>query len=121
MSFKDFNFDLKQIRGFMEVVNEKSFTNASRNLKISQASISHQVGQLEKMLAASEIAIDISEEAVDLIAELGFDPQYGARPIRRVLQRKLVNELSKMILAGKVDRSKAIRVMARNGELVFGQ
>jgi len=80
-----------------------------------------QFRQLENMLAASEIAIDISEEAVDLIAELGFDPQYGARPIRRVLQRKLVNELSKMILAGKVDRSKAIRVMARNGELVFGQ
>ena len=50
MLFKDFNFDLKQIRGFMEVVSEKSFTNASRNLKMSQASISHQVGQLEKML-----------------------------------------------------------------------
>ena len=50
MSFKDFNFDLKQIRSFLEVVSEKSFTNASRNLKMSQASISHQVGQLEKML-----------------------------------------------------------------------
>ena len=50
MPFKDFNFDLKQIRGFLEVVSEKSFTNASRNLKMSQASISHQVGQLEKML-----------------------------------------------------------------------
>lgn len=50
MSLKDFNFDLKQIRSFLEVVNEKSFTNASRNLKISQASISHQIGQLEKML-----------------------------------------------------------------------
>ncbi|HNX24431.1 MAG TPA: LysR family transcriptional regulator [Spirochaetota bacterium] len=50
MALKDFNFDLKQIRSFLEVVNEKSFTNASRNLKISQASISHQIGQLEKML-----------------------------------------------------------------------
>ncbi|HPS59493.1 MAG TPA: LysR family transcriptional regulator [Spirochaetota bacterium] len=50
MPFKDFNFDLKQVRGFLEVVSEKSFTNASRNLKMSQASISHQVGQLEKML-----------------------------------------------------------------------
>jgi DNA-binding transcriptional LysR family regulator len=50
MSLKDFNFDLKQIRSFLEVVNEKSFTNASRNLKISQASISHQISQLEKML-----------------------------------------------------------------------
>jgi len=50
MPFKNFNFDLKQLRGFIEVVNEKSFTNASRNLKVSQASISHQINQLEKML-----------------------------------------------------------------------
>jgi len=40
MNFKDFNFDLKQLKSFIEVVNEKSFTNASRNLKVSQASIS---------------------------------------------------------------------------------
>lgn len=50
MSSRDFNFDFKQIRSFMEVVNEKSFTNASLNLKISQATISHHVNQIEKML-----------------------------------------------------------------------
>ncbi|OQB00066.1 MAG: HTH-type transcriptional regulator CysL [Spirochaetes bacterium ADurb.Bin218] len=55
MNLKDFNFDLKQIRTFMEVVNEKSFTNASRNLKLSQASISHQINQLEKMLGVKLI------------------------------------------------------------------
>lgn len=55
MSLKDFNFDIKQIRSFLEVVNEKSFTNASRNLKISQASISHQIGQIEKMLGVKLI------------------------------------------------------------------
>lgn len=55
MALKDFNFDIKQIRSFLEVVNEKSFTNASRNLKISQASISHQIGQLEKMLGVKLI------------------------------------------------------------------
>ncbi len=55
MSIKDFNFDLKQIRSFMEVVNEKSFTNASLNLKISQASISHQINQIEKMLGVKLI------------------------------------------------------------------
>ncbi len=55
MTIKDFNFDLKQIRTFMEVVNEKSFTNASLNLKISQASISHQIGQIEKMLGVKLI------------------------------------------------------------------
>ncbi len=55
MSIKEFNFDLKQIRSFIEVVNEKSFTNASMNLKISQASISHQIGQIEKMLGVKLI------------------------------------------------------------------
>ena len=55
MAIKDFNFDIKQIRSFLEVVNEKSFTNASRILKISQASISHQMGQLEKMLGVKLI------------------------------------------------------------------
>lgn len=55
MNFKDFNFDLKQLKSFIEVVNEKSFTNASRNLKVSQASISHQIGQLEKMLGVKLI------------------------------------------------------------------
>lgn len=55
MALKDFNFDLKQIRSFLEVVEEKSFTNASRNLKISQASISHQIGQIEKMLGVKLI------------------------------------------------------------------
>ena len=55
MSIKDFNFDLKQIRSFLEVVNEKSFTNASLNLKISQASISHQINQIEKMLGVKLI------------------------------------------------------------------
>jgi DNA-binding transcriptional LysR family regulator len=55
MNFKDFNFDLKQLRSFIEVINEKSFTNASRNLKVSQASISHQIGQLEKMLGVKLI------------------------------------------------------------------
>ena len=55
MALKDFNFDIKQIRSFLEVVNEKSFTNASRNLKMSQASISHQIGQVEKMLGVKLI------------------------------------------------------------------
>ncbi len=55
MGLKDFNLDIKQIRSFLEVVNEKSFTNASRNLKISQASISHQIGQIEKMLGVKLI------------------------------------------------------------------
>jgi ATP-dependent Clp protease ATP-binding subunit ClpB len=78
-----------------------------------------QFGQLEKMLAANDISLEISDDAVDLIARLGYDPQYGARPIKRVLQRNLVNELSKMVLAGQVDRSKPIRVETADGKLEF--
>jgi ATP-dependent Clp protease ATP-binding subunit ClpB len=80
-----------------------------------------QFAQLEKMLAANDISIDISDEAVELIAAMGYDPQYGARPIKRVLQKNLVNELSKMILAGNIDRDKKIKVVAKNGKLVFDQ
>jgi ATP-dependent Clp protease ATP-binding subunit ClpB len=78
-----------------------------------------QFAQLEKLLAVNDISIQITDQAIDLIAELGFDPQYGARPIKRVLQRNLVNELSKMILAGSVDRTKAIQVVAKEGKLEF--
>ena len=78
-----------------------------------------QFGQLEKMLAANDISLEIADAAADLVAEMGYDPQYGARPIKRVMQRNVLNELSKMILAGKVDRSKAIQVLAEDGKLVF--
>jgi len=80
-----------------------------------------QFSQLEKMLAANDISINITDEAVKLIAAMGYDPQYGARPIKRVLQKNLVNELSKMILAGNIDRDKEIKVIAKNGKLVFDQ
>jgi ATP-dependent Clp protease ATP-binding subunit ClpB len=80
-----------------------------------------QFSQLEKMLAANDITINITDEALKLIAAMGYDPQYGARPIKRVLQKNLVNELSKMILAGNIDRDKEIKVIAKNGKLVFDQ
>jgi len=80
-----------------------------------------QFSQLEKMLAANDISINITDEALKLIAAMGYDPQYGARPIKRVLQKNLVNELSKMILAGNIDRDKEIKVIAKNGKLVFDQ
>jgi len=93
------------------------FTPLSRD-EIRQI-VKLQFGQVEKMLAANDVGIHITDEAIDLIASLGFDPQYGARPIKRVMQRQLLNELSKMLLSGKIDRTKAIRVIARNGKLDF--
>jgi ATP-dependent Clp protease ATP-binding subunit ClpB len=56
---------------------------------------------------------------VDYIASVGFDPQFGARPIKRVIQKDVLNELSKMILEEKVNKNSAIVVDEKNGQLLF--
>lgn len=67
----------------------------------------------------NRITITIDQKAIQHIAEIGFDPQFGARPVKRVIQKELLNELSKMILAGKVDKEKAINVTFDGKELSF--
>ena len=71
------------------------------------------------MLDKNDIRLSVSSKAIDLIATLGYDPQYGARPIKRVIQREVLNELSKMILSGKVDKDAMILLDAKNGKLIF--
>ncbi len=78
-----------------------------------------QLKRVEKMLQNNDINLEVTENALDLIADAGFDPQYGARPIKRVIQREVLNELSKMILAGNVDKEHKITLDAENGKLVF--
>ncbi len=78
-----------------------------------------QFNQVKKMLKSNDIDIDITDAAVDLIAHQSYDPQYGARPVKRMMQRELLNELSKMILSDKVDKSKPIVVNEKDGKLVF--
>ncbi len=78
-----------------------------------------QLMQVGKMLEKNGVQIDITNEALDHLANAGFDPQYGARPVKRVLQRELLNELSKMILSEMVDKSKTILVDYKEGKLVF--
>ena len=78
-----------------------------------------QFNVIRKMLENNKIAISITDKAVDLIAEMGYDPQYGARPIKRVLQRNVLNQLSRMIISGEVDKDSVIRVDVMDGELVF--
>ncbi len=78
-----------------------------------------QVDIVKEMLAKSGINLTLSDAAVAWIAAAGFDPQYGARPVKRVIQRHLMNELSKMILAGKVNRDDTIRIDAGDNGLVF--
>jgi ATP-dependent Clp protease ATP-binding subunit ClpB len=64
--------------------------------------------QVQQMLSKNNLTIDITEEAIDKLAELGYDPQFGARPLKRVIQKSVLNELSKMILAGEVSSDKKI-------------
>jgi ATP-dependent Clp protease ATP-binding subunit ClpB len=78
-----------------------------------------QLKNIQKMLEKSSIKLAVTKKAVDFIATIGFDPQFGARPIKRVIQKNLLNELSKMILEEKVDKNSEIVVDEKNGKLVF--
>jgi ATP-dependent Clp protease ATP-binding subunit ClpB len=70
---------------------------------------------VQKRLLENGVKLDISEAAMDRLAKLGYDPQFGARPLKRVLQREILNELSKQILAGKVNKDSVIFVELKNG------
>jgi ATP-dependent Clp protease ATP-binding subunit ClpB len=78
-----------------------------------------QLKNVQKILEKNSIKLMVTKKAVDFIALIGFDPQFGARPIKRVIQKNLLNELSKMILEEKVDKGSEIVVDEKNGKLVF--
>ncbi|WP_372754120.1 ATP-dependent chaperone ClpB [Labilibaculum sp.] len=78
-----------------------------------------QFEMIKRMLLKNEIHIDLSEEAVDYLGNIGFDPQFGARPIKRVLQKQVLNELSKQILSETIVSNQHILLDVKNGELVF--
>jgi len=78
-----------------------------------------QFEQISKRLAEQHFTISATDEAIDWLAQLGYDPQYGARPVKRVLQKQVLNELSKQILADNVDQSKEIIVDVFNKQIVF--
>ena len=78
-----------------------------------------QITGIQKLLASQEVKLEVSDNAVQLIANAGYDPEFGARPVKRALQRMLLNDLSKKLIAGEVDRTKPIFVDAENGNLVF--
>lgn len=78
-----------------------------------------QIANIHKMLQKNGIELQITDDAVRLIAHEGYDPQFGARPVKRVLQNMVLNELSRQIIAGKVDHQKPVTVDVHEGELVF--
>ena len=78
-----------------------------------------QMNTIRKMLAHNGISLDYSEAAKRWIAAAGYDAMFGARPVKRVIQREVVNELSKRILAGDVNREKPISIDEKDGALTF--
>ncbi len=78
-----------------------------------------QLDLVKQKLMANRLRLSISEAAIGFIARVGFDPQFGARPIKRVIQRELLNELSKMIISGNVDIDKDIEIDVIGQKLAF--
>jgi ATP-dependent Clp protease ATP-binding subunit ClpB len=74
---------------------------------------------VRKTLAKNNISIKITDKALHLLAEMGYDPQFGARPLKRVIQRQVLNELSKMILAGNVSKDSEIEIDIENEHIIF--
>ncbi|MGX1024041.1 ATP-dependent chaperone ClpB [Psychroflexus sp. MBR-150] len=84
-----------------------------------KAIVDLQLKQLKKMLSKQGITLDATEEAKSHLAKLGYDPQYGARPVKRTIQREVLNELSREILAQKVTADSIILLDQFDGKLVF--
>jgi ATP-dependent Clp protease ATP-binding subunit ClpB len=93
------------------------FTPLGRN-EIAEI-VKLQFRGLQHTLDEMGVKIEATEEALDWLAQLGYDPQYGARPLKRVIQKKILNELSKQILAGKVDRDTKIKLDMFDNQFVF--
>ena len=89
------------------------------NKKEIEQIVGLQVSSIHKMLKENGIELRVTNDAISKLAEAGFDPEFGARPVKRALQRNLLNDLSKKILSGAVDKEKPIVVDVRNGMLVF--
>lgn len=78
-----------------------------------------QFEKLQQQLAEMDITLTASPEALDWLAQLGYDPQFGARPLKRVMQKRVLNELSKEILAGKITKDSAIKLDMFDQKFVF--
>ena len=78
-----------------------------------------QVEGVQRMLKENGLTLEVSDEAIDLLANEGYDPDFGARPVKRAIQRLLLDDLSKELLAGRLDRNRPIKVDAKEGKLTM--
>lgn len=120
---KSRNDVMAQLRKFMrpEFLNRVDDIIMFRPLNESQIEevVKMQFASVEKMLKENEIQIGITDAAVRFIAHESYDPQYGARPVKRMMQRNLLNDLSKMLLSDKIDKTTPIVVDVVDNGLVF--
>ncbi len=78
-----------------------------------------QIESVTALLKENGVTLEVSDDAISLISEAGFDPDFGARPVKRAIQRLLLNDLSKQLLAGTVDKNRPIKVTSSAGSLQF--
>jgi len=81
--------------------------------------VSLQFKGVQNTLSEMGVELNASEEALDWLAQLGYDPQFGARPLKRVIQKRILNELSKEILSGKIDKDSKIKLDVFDNQFVF--
>ena len=79
-----------------------------------------QMNRVAKMLESQGFTLKVTDAAIHTLAEAGFDPDFGARPVKRAIQRDVLNALSKQLLAGTVNKERAITVDSKDGVIVFG-
>ena len=103
---------------FINRIDEILFFNKLQKNSIRQIVDIHVI-DFEKLLAKQDIKIVVDEPARDFLASLGYDPMYGARPLKRVLQKQLYNPISQMLLAGKIDQSLIVTVENDKLKMIF--
>ena len=90
------------------------------NRKEIEQIVSLQFEHINKQLKSNGVELKLTPAALAYLADEGYDPEFGARPVKRVIQRCILNELSKLIIARKVSTEKPIEIDCVNGELTFG-
>ena len=103
---------------FLNRIDETIVFTPLRREEIDQI-VRMQLDTTARLLATNGIELNYTPEAVEWIGEAGYDPEFGARPVRRVIQHTVLNELSKSILSGAVDRSSVITIDVADGKLIF--
>jgi ATP-dependent Clp protease ATP-binding subunit ClpC len=123
-SFDELKDDLMQV---IRQSFRPEFINRIDEIIVFRALTEDQIAEITKLLLdrltrrlrAQRIDVEFTDDAIHLLADEGYDPEYGARPLRRTIQRLVENELSRMVLDGRAQPGDRITVTAANGKLTF--